>query len=137
MPSLSSALSALSSSSLLSSSSQYESSFITSQWHIVIILQEAGDQTWETPQSFTIIVFLKHCSVPGTTLAIHKASTHIKVSVDDFPCLMRQDYSTILSLVKGVIRYTSVFMGRLARRAALSSSWQFDCNCPRCQVVMK
>ena len=41
------------------------------------------------------------------------------------------------SLVKGVIRYTSVFMGRLARRAALSSSWQFECNCPRCQVFNK
>ena len=37
-------------------------------------------------------------------------------------------------LMKGVIRYTTVFMGRLARRQALSSSWQFDCNCLRCQV---
>ena len=47
---------------------------------------------------------------------------------------MSEAIFTLSCLLKGVIRYTSVFMGRLARRAALSSSWQFQCNCPRCQV---
>jgi len=115
---------------------------------VVKVVQGLKIGNWTQEQLFRYISIIRTnaCAFDGGVGRGGLRILHPSLATMNHSCLVntricqRFDHSVCVRAVRdisageeGVIRYTSVFMGRLARRAALSSSWQFDCNCPRCQ----
>jgi len=115
---------------------------------VVKVVQGLKIGTWTQEQLFRYISIIRTnaCAFDGGVGRGGIRILHPSLATMNHSCLVntricqRFDHSVCVRAVRDIAvgeevtnRYTSVFMGRLARRAALSSSWQFECNCPRCQ----
>merc|ERR1711990_637289 len=115
---------------------------------VVKVVQGLKIGTWTQEQLFRYISIIRTnaCAFGGGVGRGGLRILHPSLATMNHSCLVntricqRFDHSVCVRAVRDIAageevtnRYTSVFMGRLARRAALSSSWQFQCNCPRCQ----
>jgi len=115
---------------------------------VVKVVQALKIGNWTQEQLFRYISIIRTnaCAFDGGPGQGGLRILHPSLATMNHNCLVntricqRLDHSVCVRAVRDIKvgeevtnRYTTVFMGRLARRQALSSSWQFDCNCLRCQ----